>query len=95
MARSHSRTMFGELVPAVVAVAFGAGAMPALIYLAGSTLLGQYEGGSLRRIYQTVLGGLVHGSVSSWIVVLGPLVLWQLVRALIRAWRRRTPASPA
>jgi hypothetical protein len=61
--------------------------MPALIYGCGAVVLGTYEGGSLGKTYQVVLGGLAHGSITSWIVVLGPCLLWQL-GCLLRTWWR-------
>ncbi|MFI4890403.1 MAG: hypothetical protein ACHQIL_07720 [Steroidobacterales bacterium] len=74
-----------QLAPAGIALAIGALILPALIYGCGIAVLGRYEGGSLAKTYQGVLGGLARGSVASWIVVLGPCLLWYLARAL-RAW---------
>jgi hypothetical protein len=74
-----------RLLPVAIGLAVGALAMPGLIYACGAFVLGTYEGGSLMRTYQVILGGLAHGSVPSWIVVLGPCLLWQLGR-LLRTW---------
>ncbi len=74
-------------LPVAIGLAVGAIVMPALIYACGALVLGTYEGGSLGRTYQVVLGGLVHGSIPSWIVVLGPCLLWQL-GCLLRSWWR-------
>jgi hypothetical protein len=76
-----------ELGAAGIGLALGLGLMPCLIYLAGSTLLGRYDGASLRSAYGTVFNGAAGGSVSSWIVILGPYGLYLLFRAL-RAWWR-------
>ena len=92
--RGPAGRLAAPLVPAVIGLALGALVMPALIYLAGTTALGQYEGGSLTRTYQGVLGGLHRGSVPSWIVVLGPYLLWQLWR-LLRTWWRAAGDSTA
>jgi hypothetical protein len=74
-----------RLLPILIGLAVGALVMPALIYACGAVVLGTYEGGSLLKTYQVVLGGLPHGSVPAWIVVLGPCLLWQLAR-LLRTW---------
>ena len=74
-----------RLLPIFIGLAVGALVMPALIYACGVVALGAYEGGSVMTTYQLVLGGLPHGSVPAWIVVLGPCLLWQLAR-LLRTW---------
>ncbi|MGA2776282.1 MAG: hypothetical protein ABSF94_01905 [Steroidobacteraceae bacterium] len=73
---------------AIAGICLGAGLalLPLLIYFAGISLLGPYEGASLPHIYQSILGGLVHGSFSSWVVVLGPYFLFLLFRALGAWW---------
>lgn len=68
-------------------LAAGAGLMPVLIHFAGIALLGPYEGASLPHTYRSILGGLGHGSISSWIVILGPYFLFLLIRALGAWWR--------
>jgi hypothetical protein len=75
------------LVPALIGLCVGGLVLPALIYGAGVAALGRYEGGSLGNIYKAVLGGLTHGSISSWVVLLGPYALWQLGRLLLFWWR--------
>jgi hypothetical protein len=65
----------------------GFGLLPALIYFAGSALLGPYEGSSLGTTYGSIFKGLGAGSVADWSVVLGPSILYGLYR-LLRAWWR-------
>ncbi len=72
---------------ALASLAVGFGILPLLIFLAGSTLLGRYEGASAARIYATVYRGLGEGSAASWIVVLGPYGLYLLFRGLKVWWR--------
>jgi uncharacterized membrane protein len=67
--------------------------MPSLIFLAGSTLLGRYDGASLGSTYGTVFDGAAAGSVAAWIVILGPYGLYLLFRALCAWWR--AGANPA
>lgn len=74
-----------RLLPVAIGLCLGAFVLPALIYGCGVLVLGPYEGGGLLKTYQVVLGGLAHGSVPSWVVLLGPYVLWQLAR-LLRSW---------
>lgn len=71
-------------------LAVGAGLLPGLIYIAGISLLGPYEGASLPHSYRSILGGLAHGSVACWIVVLGPYLLFLLFRGLGAWWRAGT-----
>jgi hypothetical protein len=61
--------------------------LPALIYFAGTSLLGSYEGASLPGQYSSVYRGLANGHWASWIVVLGPVLLFLLGRTLIAWWR--------
>ena len=63
-----------QLVLAVCALAVGFGAVPLLIFYAGSWALGRYDGASAAGIYQGIYHGLPAGSLVSWIVVLGPLL---------------------
>lgn len=74
------------LLVAVVGIAFGAFVLPALIFGCGVSLLGRYEAASMARVYEAVFDGLGRGSVASWIVSLGPYLLWQLFRLLRRWW---------
>lgn len=76
-----------EVALAIALLAVGATLMPLLIFLAGSSLLGRYEGASAARLYATVYGGLVNGSIASWIVLLGPYGAYLLLRALAAWWR--------
>ena len=74
-----------ELGAAAIGLCLGLALMPSLIFLAGSILLGRYDGATLRSVYGTVFSGAAGGSVASWIVILGPYGLYLFFRAL-RAW---------
>ncbi len=76
-----------ELALAAVALAFGFGILPVLIFFAGSATLGRYEGASIGGVYEAVYRGLEAGSLASWIVVLGPYGLYLLFKALRLWWR--------
>ena len=76
-----------ELWLTAIALAAGFGLMPVLIYLLGASLLGRYEGASLRRIFENIYAGMQAGSAASWIVLLGPYGLYLIFRALRLLWR--------
>lgn len=77
----------------VLALAFGFALMPVLIFYAGSSLLGRYEGASVSHLFRSIYGGLQAGSAASWIVLLGPYALYLFFRALSLWWR--AGAKPA
>jgi hypothetical protein len=76
-----------EAAFAALALIIGFGVLPALIYLAGSTLLGRYDGAAPARIYESVFHGLQEGSLASWIVVLGPYAIYLGLKSLVLWWR--------
>ena len=65
-----------------IALLVGFALMPVLIFFAGSSLLGRYEGASVQRMYESVYRGLEAGSVASWIVLLGPYGLYLIFKGL-------------
>ncbi len=69
-------------------LALGLTVLPLLIFIAGSSLLGRYEGASLANQYGSIYRGLFQGNWASWIVVLGPALLVLLSRILLSWWRR-------
>jgi hypothetical protein len=77
----------GELWISAIALGFGFALMPVLIFYAGSSLLGRYEGASLGRTFESVYHGLTTGSMASWIVLLGPYGLYLIFKALKLWWR--------
>jgi hypothetical protein len=76
-----------ELGLAVLGLLTGVGLMPVLIFYAGVSTLGRYDGAGLGRIYHSLLSGLAQASIASWVVLLGPYGLYLLFRGL-RAWWR-------
>jgi len=83
---SHARGWARELAIAALALAAGFGILPGLIFFAGSSTLGRYEGASLGGVYDGVYRGLEGGSVASWVVVLGPYGFYLLFKALRLGW---------
>jgi hypothetical protein len=76
-----------ELALAGLALAIGFGLMPLLIFAAGASALGRYEGADAARIYQRIYQGLTAGSLASWAVVLGPYAFYWLFKGLRLWWR--------
>lgn len=68
--------------------------LPFLVYLAGAATLGPYEGG-LGAFLATLYGDLVRFAPAAWALLLGPYLLFQVVRLLTRPWRHRHRAAPA
>ena len=76
------------------ALALGFILLPAVIYLAGSSILGRYEGARIGIQYDSIYRGLGHGNLASWTVVLGPALLILLARGLKPLWNAgKTPTS--
>jgi hypothetical protein len=65
----------------------GVGLMPILIFYAGASTLGRYEGASLGHLYHSLFVGLAQASLASWAVLLGPYGLYLLFKALRLWWR--------
>lgn len=76
-----------EAALAAIALAVGFAVMPLIIFFAGSSMLGRYEGASAARLYDSVYRGLSEGSLAAWMVVLGPYALSLVFRGLRLWWR--------
>ncbi len=85
-----TRAWLREAGLAAVALLLGFGIMPLIIYFAGASLLGRYEGASVSRLYEAVYAGLGAGSRAAWAVVMGPYALYVLGVGLRRGWRAGT-----
>jgi len=69
---------------------FGLLVLPFLIYLAGVTTLGPYEGG-LTAFLGSLYGSFVRLEAGAWVLLLaGPYALFWVVRLLTRPLRRRS-----
>ncbi len=92
-APQHSRARF-ELILASLLLALGLFVLPALIFWVGGTLLGPYgagpTGGTLGSFYGDFFGDLATGSVRTWGLACGPLILVSLMRLLFL----RRPSAP-
>ena len=93
-----------ELIILGIAAACGFIVVPLLIWVVGNRILGPYvhtqdptAGTGPMRLMADFFGGLTHGSVIFWCVVIGPYVLLTLIRflyALVRSpYLRRSSAD--
>lgn len=72
-----------EVLLALSLVLFGLVVLPAVIYVVGAVLLGEYAGGGhLGSFYGDILRDLGQGSPQAWALVLGPLILTQAGRLI-------------
>lgn len=76
-----------ELMLAALGLSIGVGLMPILIFYAGVSALGRYEGAGLGHLYRSLFAGIGQGSIASWVVLLGPYGMYLLFKGL-RAWWR-------
>ena len=72
------------------ALLFGIGlfVMPFLIYLAGVLTLGPYEGG-LPTFLGSLMGAVFTAKPSAWLLVIGPYLMFTVIRFLTRPFRRQ------
>ena len=62
---------------------FGLLLLPALVYLVGQVLLGEYRpGGTMGVFYADLYGHLATFSIWPWLLVLGPYLAVQVLRLL-------------
>jgi hypothetical protein len=85
-----------ELTVAGLAVAVGLLAVPFLIWVGGSRVLGPYTHGDNPKagpwaLFADYVVGLAHGSTVFWFVALGPLALLLLIRGFLALLRLVPP----
>jgi hypothetical protein len=79
----RSRRLRFELIFTSLGLAFGLFLLPALIFWVGAALLGPYgEKAGLSTFYVDFYGDLADGAGRAWILALGPLALFYLLRAV-------------
>ena len=82
-----------ELVVAGAGLCVGLLVMPFIIWAAGNRFLGPYTHGDDPKggpwaLFGDYVVGLAHGSAVFWVVALGPLALFTLIRAFLALLRR-------
>lgn len=71
--------------------------LPALVYLVGQVLLGEYRpGAGMGSFYADLYGHLVAAAPWAWLLVFGPYLAIQLLRLLWLplGWLARRPVRP-
>lgn len=76
-----------ELMTIALCLACGLLLVPAGIWLVGVRLLGPYGNGSFWNLLVDFVRGLAAGSLSFWVVALGPYALVWITRVLRRGLR--------
>lgn len=87
-----------ELIAIGVLVIAGAALLPAVVWIVGSSLFGDYAAGGYLAFYGDLLARLASGSKVAWFLVLSPLLGILVVRLTLFAMRvskRGVPASNA
>jgi len=83
-----------EGILAVIWLGFGLLILPAAIYFVGQQIVGEYEAeGGLRHLTTAIWSGLLRGQVGSWILVLSPYLVIQLMRVVGLIWRILRPVN--
>ena len=82
-ARSTPRN---EAVLFFALLAFGALVLPALIYLVGNAIFGEYGGSGVGAFYGALRDNLLGGNLAAWFVILSPYLIWQLLRLTFAAF---------
>jgi hypothetical protein len=87
-----------EIILGSILLAFGLFALPALIYLAGITLLGPYlenaQGNNIALFYKSFFADLAAPSARAWLIAVGPLLVIALFRLAFIAHRGAADADP-
>ena len=81
-----------ESVLAVGLLAFGLIGLPALIFLLGPLILGEY-GAGIENLYSAIGDALVDGNPFAWFLIFSPYIGIQLIRFGLWLHRRRRVAS--
>lgn len=70
-----------ELLTLALCVGLGALVMPCLIFAVGRLILGPYAGGNLFALWRDFIAALSDGAAAPWFIVLGPYLLFWMLRA--------------
>ena len=81
-----------EMLLALGALVFGLLCLPALIFLVGQQLVGEYEAGLL-GLYEAIGAALAEGKWYAWVLILWPYLTVLLLRFSLWLRRHRRPVS--
>lgn len=62
--------------------------LPALVYVVGRAMFGEYGGTGFSAFYSALHGNLRSGDLATWFLVLSPYLIWQLFRATLLGFKR-------
>ena len=88
------RHMNRELRYFLLIAGFGLVVLPFLVYLAGVLTLGPYEGGLLSFL-GSLYGSFLTLQPTAWALLLGPYLLFWVLRLMTRPLRRRRAGAQA
>lgn len=77
-----------EAFLALALIAVGLFLLPAMIYLVGQLLVGEYDGG-MGAFYLALADSLSTGNAFAWLLIASPYLIVQLLRLWLRLGRRR------
>ena len=81
-----------ETLLALALLAFGLFCLPALIFLVGQQLVGEYENGLL-GLYEAIADALIAGNGFAWTLIFSPYITVQLIRLSLWLRRQRQTAN--
>jgi len=84
---SWKNTAIRESVVFLYLFAAGLLVLPALVYLVGKSIFGEYGGTGFGAFYGVLHSGLLGGDLAVWLLVLTPYIVWQLLRLTLRTFR--------
>jgi hypothetical protein len=76
-----------EAILFLVLLALGLVVLPAVIFIVGDAIFGEYGGTGFGDFYGALLTDLVNINIAAWFVVLSPYFVWQLLRMTFAAFR--------
>ena len=68
-----------ETLIALALAAFGLICLPALVFVVGQQLIGEYDSGMI-GFYEAIAAALAGGNVFAWTLVFSPYFVFQLIR---------------
>ena len=66
----------------------GVGLLPAVIYIVGQSIFGEYGGSGIFDFFERIYAGIASGENVIWFLVASPYLVVQLLRLTFRLFRR-------
>ncbi len=61
--------------------------LPAVVYMVGRAVFGEYGGAGFSAFYSALLRDLLSAKTAAWFLVLSPYIVWQLLRLTFHAFK--------